>query len=432
MLKCARPPNKECPYNAKLNECQVGFGDDMFCKPCMKQQREYRNNTNKEPRNAPLGPELTKLNANYTANVCISDTQSSRKSTQEAANAEICEPVTGVTNGTVGNAIVQPVLAYMVFALQSGTITNIKNAIIGHFTLDQIIQAKDTLWLHCGNEVIGEKQKRKESNSRSAKEAHVSDLLSAWSKLDRADATPVVLINAFSLSLIPRSHPEELHSISVIDRLNQMEKRMDNMVELLDRTVAENLVLKEKVDNIPASNSYANSLKKDLEKTKGSQQKQPISSIQSTAMAKIPVTTALLAQCSSDNRDSDSEGYEIPSYQKKKVRRMQKRQRVVLGTASPSSSLVKGAPPPRRDFFVFRLDKSTTAEQLLMYLNDKDVSPIDAVEVSHPHSKFKSFKVTVSITNAEKILNPECWPRGIGVRRYRAARNQENQPPTLS
>ena len=151
----------------------------------------------------------------------------------------------------------------MVFALQSGSVSNIKNAIIGHFTLDQISQAKDARWIHCGNEIIGEKQTRKDSTSRSAKEAHVSDLLNAWTKLDRAEATPTVLINVFSLSVIPRSHPEELHSISVIDRLNQMETKMDKMAELLDRTVAENIVLKEKIDNIPSTRLYSDTVKRD-------------------------------------------------------------------------------------------------------------------------------------------------------------------------
>ena len=49
---------------------------------------------------------------------------------------------------------VQPILL-------SGNVTNIKNAIIGCFTQDQIIQEKDTVYKRCGSEIIGEKQKRK-------------------------------------------------------------------------------------------------------------------------------------------------------------------------------------------------------------------------------------------------------------------------------
>ena len=117
----------------------------------------------------------------------------------------------------------QPVLAYMVFALQSGSVSNIKNAIMGHFTTEQIYEGKDTLWSHCDITLIGDKQSWKDSTVRSAKEAHVSDILNAWAKLDKADATPTILINALSLQLIPRSQPEELH-ISLVDRLNRLGK----------------------------------------------------------------------------------------------------------------------------------------------------------------------------------------------------------------
>ena len=37
MPTCAGPP-----YTAKSKQCEIGFGDDMFCPPCEKAQREYR------------------------------------------------------------------------------------------------------------------------------------------------------------------------------------------------------------------------------------------------------------------------------------------------------------------------------------------------------------------------------------------------------
>ena len=74
----------------------------------------------------------------------------------------------------------------------------------------------------------------------------MSDILNAWVKLDGADATPTVLINALSLQLIPGSHPKELHRI-IADTLNGMKERMEQMVVLLDSIVAENSWLKERV-----------------------------------------------------------------------------------------------------------------------------------------------------------------------------------------
>ena len=54
---------------------------------------------------------------------------------------------------------------------------------------------------------------------------------------------------------MPRSHPEELHYISLADRLNRMEQRMEEMMHLLDKTVAENSLLKETVVSITNNSS---------------------------------------------------------------------------------------------------------------------------------------------------------------------------------
>ena len=95
-----------------------------------------------------------------------------------------------------------------------------RQAVLGHFSNEDIVGTKDSLWTNCGSGIIGEKPRRKDSSTRSVAGAHVSDILTAWRKLDRADAIPLVAIDAFALGVIPRSHPEELNNISLVDRLN--------------------------------------------------------------------------------------------------------------------------------------------------------------------------------------------------------------------
>ena len=58
------------------------------------------------------------------------------------------------------------------------------------------------------------------------------------------------------MGMIPRFHPEELNNISVIDRLNGIETLVNNQQQLLDKTIAENIVLRERMDNIHTT--YAN------------------------------------------------------------------------------------------------------------------------------------------------------------------------------
>ena len=68
------------------------------------------------------------------------------------------------------------------------------------------------------------------------------------------DKLPVVLIDSRDLGVIPSSHPEELNNISLVDRLNRLEARLSGVQEVLDKTVAENLYLRDKFEDFT---SYA-------------------------------------------------------------------------------------------------------------------------------------------------------------------------------
>ena len=66
---------------------------------------------------------------------------------------------------------------------------------------------------------------------------------------------PTVLIDTYELHIIHISHPEELNNISLVDRLNRMEKKMSSMQEIIDGTVAEKMSISEKVNNLSAGSS---------------------------------------------------------------------------------------------------------------------------------------------------------------------------------
>ena len=89
-------------------------------------------------------------------------------------------------------SVVNPLLAYMLFALQSGAAQNVRQAVIAHFLLNAVLDAKTTLGDACDNVILGDKLKRKDSQTRTEPEAHVQDILLALHKLDRMDKLPVV------------------------------------------------------------------------------------------------------------------------------------------------------------------------------------------------------------------------------------------------
>ena len=67
--------------------------------------------------------------------------------------------------------VLQPLLAYVFFSMQSATVDNVRKAALSYFTPAQILDAKDALWGNIDCEIIGEKPRRKSSNARPEAEA---------------------------------------------------------------------------------------------------------------------------------------------------------------------------------------------------------------------------------------------------------------------
>ena len=217
MSRCEGLVDQPCPHNRRGEQVRLCQGDLMLCRYC----------------------EDVRFNNTYV------------KQVEQVENMPQCDdhhsdnPVT----------IVDALLSYVLFSLQNSNADSVRNAVLGHFTADQILHSKNSLWDKCSNEIIGEKMRRKDSVTRPEKEAHTQDIITAISKLDKSDNMPTILINAQDLHLIPRSHPEELNNISLVDRLNRMEKKMTNLQEVMDRTVCENMALNEKVNNLTSYSS---------------------------------------------------------------------------------------------------------------------------------------------------------------------------------
>ena len=179
-------------------------------------------------------------------------------------------------------SVVNPLL----FALQSGAAENARQAVIAHFPLNAVLDAKTTLGDACDNVILEDKLKRKDYQTRTELEAHVQDitkkLLIALHRLDRMDKLPVVLIDSRDLAVILRSHPEELNNNNMslawlVDRLNRLEARLSGVQEVLEKTVAENLYLRDKFDDFT---SYAKVASRAPPHDMQVQQKQQVQQVQ--------------------------------------------------------------------------------------------------------------------------------------------------------
>ena len=355
--------------------------------------------------------------------------------------------------------ILNPVLAYSVYGLLNGSAANVRAAVLGYFTADQINEAKDVLWENCDQSVIGTKYLRREGTVTSKVEANVGDIFKALQKLDSEEKMPDIGVSSKDLGNIPQSHPEELNNISLVDRLNTMEKRLTKFQEVLDRTVCENMELKDKVDKITPT--FASAVSNNAISSSGGN----VIEIRPHLLPHIPVRAASAIVKERDNGgdtrnsnlsipqsnqgtnnersgstqhdyrlqslhrsgsthsvQSDLSGYQLQPHQRKYQQRQQRK--IVTGNITTSQAF-RGAPEPSRELFIQRVSKNTTTEDVKQYVTNKSFTVREICMMSHQDAKYNSFKITVPVSEFTKLFDPDLWPSGVRIRQFRTHQSRK-------
>ena len=414
-MPCCGPPYKPCQEKSPRN-VRLRNGDLMMCDMC---------NEISFPRNVQPDIQVTQDNTAGQSNAVPNSAPNVE------SNANTNEPSSSESNVKI---ILNPLLSYIISGLNSGTAVNVKKAVLGHFTQEEIHDAKKTLFNECEDHknIIGENLRRKSTSSRTEKEAHLWDILNALCQLDNQGKMPTIAIAATDLRKIPRSHPEELCNISLVDRLNVLEASVDDIKILLDRSLAENVAMREEIKTVKSvsptyadimskkqpsvqvtdnrtSISTAASITNNVESAPVNDQHVPHSSRGNSLGARgrgmprgggqavsrnsrntldIPITRDRSHSMERLSQTSDTRsGFQIPQYHKKKQKRF------ITGKKSISS--VRGAPDPSRYLFIYRVHSDTTAAEMSAFMEEQSVIPRSLACVSHDEAKFKSFKLEV-------------------------------------
>ena len=106
------------------------------------------------------------------------------------------------------------------------------------------------------------------------------------------------------------------------------------------------------------------------------------------------------------------------SEQKQSYRKPYSRQRHEQG-------YLRGASEPQRDIFVYRV-KYGSEKDIAAYCKSKGILVRDCTLISHPASKFKSFKISVLLGQVNLVLNDNFWPKDIKAKRF-VDRQKESQ-----
>ena len=100
---------------------------------------------------------------------------------------------------------------------------NIKRIITGFYDDSEVWVAKKVLWKFVDSKVLKKFEKRNDTHARSAKEANAEDIIKAFIDMDKADYEDAVFVAA-NIKRIPIQHPEHLHDLSILRRLESLEK----------------------------------------------------------------------------------------------------------------------------------------------------------------------------------------------------------------
>ncbi len=124
--------------------------------------------------------------------------------------------------------------------------------------------------------------------------------------------------------------------------------------------------------------------------------------------------------------NSQASGFQYPRRYIKKLQHKSRTSNVVTGkkaTNGDTSFGFRGAPEPDRHLFIYRAENDMSVNDVEIYLNNQNISYKSIECLSNPNAKFKSFKLTVSVSKYQQLFNDDIWPNGIRVRPFRSPKN---------
>ena len=159
VIPCYGLPNGPCPQKRCDETVKLSQGDLMLCHDCELVHFPGQEHT------------ITKISMPSSAVRESTENQSLPNDTHRAIPSappmspsidENYEREDVIIRNHDNNSefILEPLLAYILFSLQSSTSENISKAVLGHFTPKQIFNAKEVLWGECDVKVIGQKIRR--------------------------------------------------------------------------------------------------------------------------------------------------------------------------------------------------------------------------------------------------------------------------------
>ena len=336
------------------------------------------------------------------------------------------------------DVIFDPLLAYISYCRLSGTRANIKSAVLQVYSGSQIKKSRVVLWRHCAD-VLGDLPARRATTGpqgRPVKDAYVCDILEAFNRLDAEGKLPAVAVMAADLHAVPRCNAEELCSVSMVDRLDRLEKLVSGLssdVGNLRATVTSATSLPETTVTVtdtqgrtaPAPLSNQGKKRKKKPKKVPSEDKPSGSAHQvpaSVGLASAPPSLAASQESLSGADHSsapagDGQFVQPPQHLRREARNERRRHKFITGTAEAFKTIAAGE--PRKHLFIYQVSRKTDEQDIRDYIsNVQKVEYILLSKISKPEAAYQSFRLTVKSEDYDRLNDASAWPVGVKVRRY--------------
>ena len=344
------------------------------------------------------------------------------------------------------NLVCSPLLAYVVHSLKRDPKDKIKRIILHTFTLDEINEAKESLWEKSDASTLGQKIKRKGSTAkasvpRSKQDFDADDVIEAIEKLAKKDQLNHVCVAADDLNrilpLLSEDH-DRGNTFRLEMRMEMAEKEIDELRDMRTQTVQMMEEFKEMKllikHNGQMPKSYAEAAALSLgaasfspyhASSSAGHVPGPVGSAGQVPAAAAPVGSKpheMRAVGRPPGHAASSASQQIPRSERPMRRQNESRAARFQGTRNAhSNTRFKGAPSPRRQLFLYRVDPDTQCEDIVQHVMDLRMNiEIDDVKcVSNAKAKFKSFVLTCNVKDYYSLMDGNCWPTGTYVRRFR-------------
>lgn len=335
--------------------------------------------------------------------------------------------------------VMNSLLAYVATYIHRSTLIQLKLAVLGFYSEDEVSEAKQGILDATEHLDLGLKNiNRQNSATRSAKEAEVDDIIGIFQKMDGNATASTVTFCVSNVSSLPPAAPEEGGSMmSLVGSMAKMLKQMQQ----LQQTVAE--IRLDVNDHEVVINRHETTLKNMPMKQENMQQEGVTVQRKSSRYLIGPDMVANAIQQANRNslKEVNNKGTYAAAAAAAPVeedgfimitgangsKRPRKglesgndraRQKRLTGTADRNDNLKAG--PELIHIQLTNVHPENDTQSIKDYIKDKDESIVvtEVKDTSNEGWETKRFIVTCNSSAHDKILSSDFWPRKIYYKRW--------------